>query len=84
MSRETIGNRYLVERRLGSGSAAEVLLAADTILHRQVAIKRLHGWLSADREARIRFQQEAQAFARLAHPHIVALFDVGEDHDRPY
>ena len=84
MSRETISNRYLVERRLGSGSAAEVLLAADTILHRQVAIKRLHGWLSADREARTRFQQEAQAFARLAHPHIVALFDVGEDHDRPY
>ena len=84
MPSETLSGRYLIERKLGSGGAAEVLLAADTILRRQVAIKRLHGWLSADREARIRFQQEAQAFARLTHPHIVALFDVGEDNSRPY
>ena len=84
MPGETLSGRYLIERKLGSGGAAEVLLAADTILHRQVAIKRLHGWLSADREARVRFQQEAQAFARLTHPHIVALFDVGEDNNRPY
>ena len=84
MPSETLSDRYLIERKLGSGGAAEVLLAADTILHRQVAIKRLHGWLSADREARVRFQQEAQAFARLTHPHIVTLFDVGEDNNRPY
>jgi serine/threonine protein kinase len=84
MPGETLSDRYLIERKLGSGGAAEVLLAADTILHRQVAIKRLHGWLSADREARVRFQQEAQAFARLTHPHIVTLFDVGEDNNRPY
>ena len=84
MPGETLSDRYLIERKLGSGGAAEVLLAADTILRRQVAIKRLHGWLSADREARVRFQQEAQAFARLTHPHIVALFDVGEDNNRPY
>ena len=84
MTGETLSDRYLVERKLGSGGAAEVLLAADLVLHRQVAIKRLHGWLSADREARVRFQQEAQAFARLTHPHIVALFDVGEDNNRPY
>lgn len=78
----TIG-RYEVVRRLGQGAMGRVLLAHDPVLDRQVAIKLLRDdlGLSADHQRQLfeRMRQEARASARVSHPNIVALFDMGED-----
>ncbi len=58
--------------------------AADTLLGRKVAIKRLSPHLTLDPQAAARFRREAQAAARLSHPGIVTVFDVGEDEDGPW
>ncbi|MBP7292465.1 MAG: protein kinase [Nannocystaceae bacterium] len=74
---ETLG-RYLLEERLGSGGMGEVFRAHDPELDRAVAIKRLHRY-SDDEDARLRMLREGQAIARLSHPNIVAVYDVGRD-----
>ena len=74
--------RYRIERRLGSGSMGHVYLARDLDLDRPVAIKTLRD-VDLDDETRAlflgRFQNEAKAAARLQHPNIVQIFDVGDD-----
>lgn len=71
--------RYEIQRVLGRGAMGVVYLARDPLLKRQVAVKIVHG-LSEDRETLLlRFQREAEISARLNHPNIVAVFDVGED-----
>jgi serine/threonine-protein kinase len=74
--------RYRIERLLGSGSMGNVYLAHDADLERPVAIKTLRD-LALDAEMRevflSRFQNEARAAARLHHPNIVQIFDVGDD-----
>ena len=74
--------RYRIERLLGSGSMGNVYLAHDADLDRQVAVKTLRD-LVLDAEMREvflnRFQNEARAAARLHHPNIVQIFDVGDD-----
>ncbi len=78
---ERIG-RYRIERLIGSGSMGNVYLAHDADLDRPVAIKTLRD-LVLDPETRelflSRFQNEARAAARLHHPNIVQIFDVGDD-----
>jgi serine/threonine-protein kinase len=60
-------------------------LARDLELDREVALKRLAENLSRDDELRARFQREARLAARLAHPNVVRIYDVGEDDDgRPF
>jgi serine/threonine-protein kinase len=77
--------RYAVERRLGHGGMATVYLARDEKLGRQVAVKILAENLAADQDFRDRFMREARLAARLSHPNVVQVFDVGEDDDeRPY
>lgn len=74
--------RYRVERLLGQGAMGSVYLARDPELHRAVAIKTVrHLDLEEDRLSRFleRFRNEARAAARLSHPSIVAVYDVGED-----
>jgi serine/threonine protein kinase len=74
--------RYRIERLLGSGSMGNVYLAHDADLDRPVAIKTLRDLvLDADmRDVFLgRFQNEARAAARLHHPNIVQIFDVGDD-----
>ncbi|HEV3408484.1 MAG TPA: protein kinase [Gaiellaceae bacterium] len=78
------GGRYRVERVLGHGGMALVLLARDGELDRPVAIKLLAENLANDESFRERFLREARVAARLAHPNIVQVFDVGEDDGRPY
>ncbi len=78
------GGRYRVERALGHGGMATVLLARDGELGRPVAVKLLAENLAADAELRERFEREARAAARLSHPNIVGVFDVGEEAGRPY
>lgn len=71
--------RYRVIAPLGSGAFAEVLEVEDTRLGVRRALKLLRAELTADPVARARFAAEAQVMARLSHPHLVAVTDVGED-----
>jgi serine/threonine protein kinase len=85
MSLETIGGgRYRVERVLGQGAMATVLLAHDAELGREVAVKLLDEGLAADPSFRARFAREARVAAGLSHPNVVTVFDVGEDDGRPF
>ena len=68
--------RYLVLERLGAGGMGVVVAAYDPELDRKVAIKLIHAGRE-DEEARTRLLREAQAMARLAHPNVVAVHDVG-------
>ncbi len=76
--------RYRVESRIGSGGMGLVFAARDTALERRVAIKMLGDTLSADEEARRRFDREARATAQLNHPNVIQVYDVGEEAGRPY
>ncbi len=69
--------RYVLERELGRGGMGVVYAAHDPELDRRVAIKLLRTWASDGSEGRARLQREAQALARLAHPNVIAVFDVG-------
>ena len=75
---ELLDNRYEIIRRLGSGGMADVYLARDTQLGRQVAIKVLYKRYARDEEFVARFRREAQSAAALNHPHIVSIYDRGE------
>jgi len=78
----TIG-RYHILRPLGSGGMADVYLARDPALNRQVAIK-IPNVERLDAEGLARFNREAQAVARLEHQAIVPLYDYGDHDGRPY
>ena len=69
---------YEIEALLGSGGMGEVYRARDTRLARTVAIKVLPAAFAADPDRRARFEREAKAIAGLSHPHICALYDIGE------
>ena len=73
-----VDGRYRVLRRLGSGGMADVWLAEDSHLQRQVALKVLHKQFAQDREFVERFRREAEAAAGLQHPNVVSVFDRGE------
>src|SRR5690554_4056300 len=81
---EMIRNRYMIVSRLGEGGMADVYLALDTLLNREVAIKVLRGELSEDPINLLRFQREANAASALSHPNIVEIFDVGEEGGKHY
>ncbi len=74
-----IAGRYRVGALIGRGGMAEVYIGTDSRLGRTVAIKILKSTLATDPAFRIRFRQEAQAAARMAHPTIVRVFDAGEE-----
>jgi beta-lactam-binding protein with PASTA domain/predicted Ser/Thr protein kinase len=73
-----VDGRYRVLRRLGSGGMADVWLAEDTHLQREVALKVLHRRFAQDREFVERFRREAESAAGLQHPNVVAVYDRGE------
>ncbi|MEU0558886.1 protein kinase [Dactylosporangium sp. NPDC006015] len=76
-----LGGRYELRRVLGRGGMAEVWLGFDRRLGRAVAVKVLPDAGAVDRMARERFDREARTVARLSHPNIVAIHDVGADAD---
>src|SRR5690606_15666651 len=78
-----LGGRYRLTALLGVGGSARVYLATDTQLQRQVAVKVLHDALAADPAVRRRFSTESRAAAGVNHPHLLAVYDVGED-DGPF
>ena len=81
---QKINDRYQVIRSVGEGGMANVYLAYDTILDRNVAVKVLRGDLSSDEKFVRRFQREAISASSLSHPNIVEMYDVGEDDGNYY
>lgn len=79
-----LAGRYRLERTLGRGASATVWLAFDTVLERRVAIKILAGERGEEPDKIERFRREARALAKLGHPHIVTVIDIGEDAGRPF
>lgn len=79
-----LSDRYMLVKSLGEGGMADVYLAMDTILSREVAIKILRGELSSDPVTLLRFQREANAASKLNHPNVVDVYDVGECDGRHY
>ncbi|HLU43195.1 MAG TPA: PASTA domain-containing protein [Microthrixaceae bacterium] len=79
-----LGGRYRCLSLLGTGSSAQVFLAEDVRLRRNVAVKVLHPALAGDAGFLRRFRAEAQAAAALSHPNIVAVYDWSGDGDSPY
>ncbi len=80
----TVNRRYRVEREIGSGGMAVVYRGRDLVLGRDVAIKALRPQFAADPTVRSRFEREAQAAAGFSHPHIIDIYDVGEEGGTPY
>jgi len=76
--------RYEIRSKLGAGGMGEVYLAQDTKLDRKVAIKLLPESLVADEQARKRLVREAQAAAKLDHPNICSIHEVGEEDGRSF
>ncbi len=81
---EKINDRYEIMRLIGEGGMANVYLAQDTILDRQVAVKILRGDLASDEKFVKKFQREAISASSLSHPNIVEMYDVGEDKGEYY
>jgi serine/threonine-protein kinase len=79
-----VDGRYRVRARIARGGMATVYVATDMRLERRVALKVMHGHLSDDAVFQSRFIQEARAAARLADPHVVNVFDQGQDGDMAY
>ncbi len=84
MEQKIIGNRYQIMESIGTGGMAEVYKAFDTFLNREVAVKVLRAQYTDDEGFVSRFRQEAQSAARLIHPNIVNVYDVGRDDDSYY
>ena len=76
---QKINDRYQIIKTIGEGGMANVYLAYDTILERNVAVKVLRGDLATDEKFVRRFQREALSASSLSHPNIVEVYDVGED-----
>ena len=78
-----VDDRYRIIHRIGSGGMADVYLAQDSHLGREVALKVLHRRFAQDTEFVERFRREASAAAGLQHPNVVGVFDRGE-HEGTY
>jgi len=74
-----LDGRYRVLSHLADGGMATVYLALDQRLDREVAVKVMHDNLARDATFVSRFRREARSAARLSHPHVVAVYDQGED-----
>jgi serine/threonine-protein kinase len=87
-SKEPIGQllngRYKIVALIGTGASANVYLALDTTLQRQVAVKLLQPALANDEAFLKRFRAEARAVAALNHPNVLRVFDWGEEEGNPF
>jgi serine/threonine protein kinase len=81
---ELAGGRYRTEEILGRGGMASVYLARDGELDRPVAVKVLAEHLADTPGFRERFLREAKLAAKLSHPNIIQVYDVGEEDGRPF
>ncbi|MGB9660640.1 MAG: Stk1 family PASTA domain-containing Ser/Thr kinase [Moorellaceae bacterium] len=74
-----LDGRYEIKEALGGGGMALVYRGYDRLLHRSVTIKILREQFASDQDFVARFQQEARAVARLSHPNVVSIYDVGQE-----
>lgn len=73
--------KYTLVKPLGKGAMGVVYLAHDTVLERDVALKLMSAQIADDPELKQRFEREAKAVARMTHPNVVAVFDLGQHDD---
>ncbi|MGL5915830.1 MAG: Stk1 family PASTA domain-containing Ser/Thr kinase, partial [Culicoidibacterales bacterium] len=81
---DILGGRYRIKSLIGDGGMANVYLAIDEILQREVAVKVLRHQLATDEVFVRRFEREAQSVTALDHPNIVNVYDVGSEGDTHY
>src|SRR6056297_356258 len=81
MQGKIINDRYKIIKEIGKGGMAIVYSAHDTLLDRKVAIKMLRPEHYSDNDFKEKFRQEARAVARLSHPNVVSIYDIGIDDD---
>ncbi|MEV4276396.1 serine/threonine-protein kinase [Actinoplanes xinjiangensis] len=74
-----LGNRYLLQQRLGAGGMGEVWLAVDEVLRRTVAVKVMLPSVADDPDFAKRFESEATSMARINHPAVASIHDFGRD-----
>lgn len=79
-----LNGRYQIIRPIGCGGMAEVFLAHDELLDRNVAVKMLRDQFLADKELLEQFRREAKSAARLVHPYIINIYDVISDETGQY
>ncbi|MDO5786105.1 MAG: Stk1 family PASTA domain-containing Ser/Thr kinase [Phascolarctobacterium sp.] len=79
-----LNGRYKIIRPVGYGGMAEVFLAHDELLDRNVAIKMLRDQFLSDKELLEQFQREAKSAARLVHPYIINIYDVVSEGSNQY
>ena len=84
LTKGTVIAQYRIIERIGVGGMGEVYLAEDSKLDRRVALKFLSFQHSQNEALKVRFRREAQAVAKLSHPNIVHIYEVGEYKNRPY
>ena len=74
-----------IKSRIGRGAMGQVYRAHDTVLGRDVALKVMAAQIADDRELKQRFEREAKIVARMSHPNVVTVFDLGTHTDgSPY
>ena len=79
-----LNGRYRIIRPVGNGGMAEVFLAHDELLDRDVAVKMLRDQFLGDKELLDQFKREAKSAARLVHPYIINIYDVASEGDNQY
>ena len=84
LTKGTVIAQYRIIERIGVGGMGEVYLAEDRKLDRRVALKFLSFQHSQNEDLKVRFRREDQAVAKLSHPNIVHIYEVGEYQNRPY
>ncbi len=84
MSNNIIADRYKLIKHIGHGGMADVFLAFDQVLSRDVAIKMIRSDKNFDPINLLRFKQEASAASKLIHPNIIEIYDVGEYKGRSF
>jgi len=84
LASDTVIGQYRIIEKIGAGGMGEIYLAWDTELNRNVALKFLPLHFCQDPDCRARFKREAQAAAKLDHPNIVTVHEVGEFQGRPF
>jgi eukaryotic-like serine/threonine-protein kinase len=82
--KRVLAERYVLQGLLGQGGMADVELAYDQKLGRQVAVKMLHTRYLTDQSFLQRFRREALAAASLNHPNVVSVYDTGDSDGRPF
>lgn len=81
---KTLEGRYEIKEALGGGGMAQVYRGEDRLLHRSVTIKILREQFANDKDFIARFQQEARSVAKLSHPNVVSIYDVGQENGLHY